>query len=183
MKKTSIYFIFPIVALVLFGGYYWNFRSTYEAHQAEIAKAAKEKIAAKLLKDEEERDKAIQDAVEAQKARKAERQAREALDRKQKDDKENARLNADKAEQESQRLQREVEKLTKDVASEKDDIAKIEADDAKQVAEQAFLADYVKKAEDNRADLAMVLTKIQAADEAEARAKALAAAEAKKKEE
>jgi len=46
----------------------------------------------------------------------------------------------------------------------------------------AFLGEYVKKAEENRASLAQVLTKIQAADDANAKAKALADAQAKKSE-
>jgi len=182
MKKTSIYFIVPILALVLFGGYYWNFRSQYEAHQAEIVAAQKAKKLEKLRVEEAAREIAMQDALAAQAQRKKERAEREALEQKQRDDKENAVLDSEKAEQESQKLERQVERLTKDVAENEKDIAALEADDTKQVAEVAFLGDYVKKAQDNRASLAEVITKIQAADDAIAKAVALQAAKEKKSE-
>jgi hypothetical protein len=182
MKKTKIYFIVPILALILFGGYYWNFRAQYMAHQAEIIATAKARKAERLRAEEEARETAIKDALDAQQQRKKERAAREALEQKQKDDLENAQLDRDKAAQEAQRLERQVEKLTKDVADTKKDIALLDTDNEKQVAEIAFLGDYVKKAEENRASLAVVLTKIQAADDANAKAKALADAQAKKSE-
>jgi colicin import membrane protein len=182
MKKKKIYIIAPILMLVLFGGYYWNFRSQYEAHQAEIAAAQKERKAEKLRQDEAARDIAMADALAAQKQRKAERAAREALDEKMRNDKENAVLDSEKAEQESQKLERQVERLKKDVADNEKDIAALQEDDTKQVAQIAFLGEYVKKAQDNRASLAMVLTKIQAADDAIAKAAALEAAKQKKSE-
>jgi hypothetical protein len=182
MKKTSIYFVIPFLLLVLFGGYYWNFRSQYEAHQAEIITAAKARRAEKLRADEAARDAAMADALAAQKVRKAERAAREALELKQRDDKENAVLDSEKAEQESQKLERQAERLSKDVADNEKEIAALQEDDTKQVAEIAFLGDYVKKAQENRASLATVLTKIQAADDAIAHAAALAAAKEKKSE-
>jgi colicin import membrane protein len=182
MKKTKIYFIAPILALILFAGYYWNFRSQWEAHQAEIIATAKARKEEKLHQDELAREQAIKDAIDAQTQRKKERAAREALDQKMRDDRENAELDRDKAANEAQRLQRQVERLTKDVDDAKKAIALLNTDNEKQVAEIAFLGEYVKKAEDNRASLAMVLTKIQAADEATAKAKALADAAAKKSE-
>src|SRR5271163_2142245 len=147
MKKKRIYIIAPILMLVLFGGYYWNFRSQYTAHQAEIAAAQKDRKEEKLRADQAARDVAMADALAAQAERKKERAAREALEQKQRDDKENAVLDSEKAEQESQRLERQVEKLTKDVADNEKDIAALEADDTKQVTEIGFLGDYVKKAQ------------------------------------
>jgi hypothetical protein len=38
MKKNKIYIIAPIVVLVVFGAYYWNFSSQYEAQQAAIGR-------------------------------------------------------------------------------------------------------------------------------------------------
>jgi hypothetical protein len=180
MKKKKIYIIAPILMLVLFGGYYWNFRSQYEAHQAEIAAAQKARKEEKLRADQAARDVAMADAIAAQAARKKERAAREALDEKMRNDKENAVLDSEKAEQESQKLERQADKLKGEVAENEKDIAALEADDTKQVAEIAFLGDYVKKAQGNRASLADVLTKIQAADDALAKAAALAAAKEKK---
>jgi hypothetical protein len=182
MKKKRIYIIAPILMLVLFGGYYWNFRSQYEAKQNEIVAAQKARKAEKLRQDEAARDIAMADALAAQKQRKAERAAREALDQKQRDDKENAVLDSEKAEQESQKLERQVERLTKEVADNEKDIAALQEDNTKQTTDISFLGEYVKKAQDNRASLADVLTKIQAADDALAKAAALAAAKEKKSE-
>jgi hypothetical protein len=182
MKKTSIYFIAPILALVLFGGYYWNFRSQYDAHQAEIVATQKAKKAERLRAEEAAREVAMQDALAAQALRKKERAEREALEQKQRDDKENAVLDSEKAEQESQKLERQAERLTKDVAESEKDVAALEEDDTKQTAQVAFLGDYVKKAQDNRASLADVITKIQAADEAIGKAIALQQAKEKKSE-
>jgi colicin import membrane protein len=176
MKKSKIYLIAPLVVLVAFGAYYWNFKSDYDAKQAAVAAQIKEQKLEKLRQEAIQREASIKDAIEAQKQRKKERQEREALEQKQKDDKENAKLNADKAVQEDQKLERQVEKLTSDVKVEKEDVAKIETDNKKAVEEEAFLKDYVKMAQGNQASLAEVLTKIAAADAAAAKAAAAAAA-------
>jgi preprotein translocase subunit SecF len=181
MKKTKVYLIVPLVVLVVFGAYYWSFKSDYDAKQAAIVATIKEQKLEKLRQEAVLREAAIHDAIEAQKQRKKERQEREAREQKQKDDKENAKLNADKAVQEEQKLERQLEKLTGDVKAEKEEIVKIEAENKKAVAEQAFLKDYVKMAQDNQASLAAVLTKIAAADSAVAKAAAAAAAAAAKK--
>jgi len=180
MKKSKIYLIAPLVVLLAFGAYYWNFKSDYDAKQAAIAAQIKEQKIEKLKQEAIQREAAIHDAIEAQKQRKKERQEREALEQKQKDDKENAKLNADKAVQEEQKLERQVERLTTEVKGEKEETQKIEAENKKAVAEEAFLKEYVKMAQDNQASLAEVLTKIAAADAAAAKAAAVAAAAAKK---
>src|ERR1019366_833395 len=171
MKKTKVYLIVPLVVLIVFGAYYWSFKSDYDAKQATIVAAIKEQKLEKLRQAAVLREAAIRDAIEAQNQRKKERQERDAREQKQKDDKENAKLNADKAVQEEQKLERQVEKVTGDVKTEKEEIVKIEAENKKAVAEEAFLKEYVKMAQDNQASLAAVLTKIAAAAAAAAAAK------------
>jgi colicin import membrane protein len=181
MKKTKIYLIAPIIFLVIFGAYYWNFSSTYAAQQAQVVEDAKQKRLEKLKAEAEAREAAIHDALEAQKVRKAERLARDEKERKEKDDRENARLEADKAEQESQKLERQAEKLTKDVSSAKDEISKIESDEKRSNEELVFLKQYITEANANQGRLADVVSKIEAADLAAAKAAAAAAAAAAKK--
>jgi hypothetical protein len=181
MKKTKIYFIAPLVVLIAFGAYYWSFKSDYDAKQAAIVAEQKAEKLEKLRLEAIKNEAAIHDALEAQKVRKQERAEREAKELKQKDDKENAKLIAEKADQEAQKLQRQVEKLTKDRDEAKVEIAKIEVDNKKSVEEEEFLKGYVKTAQDNQAGLAAVLTKIAAADAANAKAAAAAAAAAAKK--
>ena len=181
MKKNKIYIIAPVLVLVLFGAYYWNFSSQYEAKQAGIAALAKEKKLETLKAEAASREAAIHDALEAQKQRKAERAAREEKDRKQKDDRENARLESEKSDQESQKLGRQAEKLAKDVATAKEEIAKIQAEEKISVGQLEFLKQYIADATANQAKLADVIAKIEAADAAIAKNAAIAAAAAAKK--
>lgn len=178
MKRSKIYFIAPIVVLAAFVAYYWNFKAGYDAKQAEEQRQIQEVKRKKLEDEAKSRAAAIEEANKLAKERMKERAEREAREQKQKDDKENALLNRDKAEQESQKLQRQVEKLTKDVSSEKDEIKKIEDDNKKEDEEQAFLVQYDKVAQQNQAAMAAVLTKI---NEADAAAIKIAAEELKKK--
>jgi hypothetical protein len=180
MKKTKFYFIVPVVIVGIFSAYYLNFSSHYDEDQAKIAAAAKQARIDKLNAEAERNAAAIKDAVAAQVVRKAERAAKDARERQQKDDKENALLERDKAEQESQKLQRQSEKLEKDVASTKEDIEKIKADQKEASEEITFLKQYTAEAQANQGKLADVVAKIEAADLATQRAAALAAAQAKK---
>ena len=92
MKKTKIYFLAPLVVLIAFGAYYWNFKSDYDAKQAAVVAHEKEVKLEKLKQEAIQREAAIHDALEAQKVRKKEREDREAKELKQRDDKENAKL-------------------------------------------------------------------------------------------
>jgi hypothetical protein len=179
MTKNKIYFIVPIIAIAVFFAYYWNFSTEYEARQAKVVAAEKQRRLEKLQAEAVAREAAIKDAIEAQKQRKLERIEREARDRKMKDDKENAILARDKADQESQRLERQVDRLSKEVKEAKDELAKLEATKKEAIGEQTFLQTFVAKANENVARLDDVVKKIEVADAAAAKAAALAAAEKK----
>jgi ABC-type multidrug transport system fused ATPase/permease subunit len=181
MKKSKIYFIVPIIALAAFFAYYLQFSSEYEAKQAAVVAKDKAVKAEKIRVENELKEKAVDEAIEQQKVRKLERLEREAKEQKQKDDREYAKLGAEKADQEQQKLQRQAEKLTHDVAAVKAEIEKIQADTKRSVEEEDFLKEYVAKAMANQAHLTQVLQKIVDADAAAVRAAAIAAAEAAKK--
>jgi hypothetical protein len=178
MKKSKIYLIVPILVLGIFYGYYWNFSSQYEAKQAAVLAAEKERKIEKLKAEAENRERAIHDAIEAQKTRKAERLAREEREHAQKDAKENAKLEADKAVQDAQKLEHQVEKLEKDVTAAKEEITKLQTEQKRSVEDLAFIKEYTEAAIANQAKLSAVVTKIAAADAAAAKAAALAAAQA-----
>jgi len=178
MKKTKIYLIVPLIVLGIFYGYYWNFSSQYEAKQALVLQAEKERRLEKLKAEALAREAAIKDAIDAQKVRKAERLAREEKDRQQKEARENARLEEEKADKDSQALQRQAERLEKDVAQAKEEIAKIETEQKRSTEELAFLKNYTAVAVANQAKLSDVMSKIAAADAAAAKNAALAAAAA-----
>jgi len=181
MKRTKVYFLVPIVALVLFYAYYWNFMSDYDAKQAAAAAVVKAKRIERLNVEAQMREKAIQEAIDEQKIRKQQKIDRDALERKQKDDKENAILIRDKADQDAQKLGRQVDRLQIEVKTAKEEIERIETENKRALEQEAFLKTYVTAAVENRDKLTQVLTKIDAAEKAAAKAALEAAAAAAKK--
>jgi hypothetical protein len=182
MKKAHIYFLLPLLGVLAFGGFYWKFSSGYEADldaKAKVVKAAKE---AKLLEDQRNREKAYLDAKENADKRKAEKAAREAREAKDRDDRDIALAARVKVRNDADKLESRVTSLKKDIADTNEDIKKIEEEKRRSLAEEAFLKEFVKKAEASRAHLSTVLEKIAAADKAaeDAAKAAEAAAKAKK---
>jgi hypothetical protein len=176
MKKTKIYFIVPLVTLLIFFGYYWKFSSEYESKQAAIVAAEKQRKLDKIKADNDLRLKAIEEANAAQAQRKLERKQRDEKERQQREDKENARLAMEKADQDAQKLERQAERLKKEVKEAGEEIAKLQAEKQRSIDEDAHIKTLVTKAEENVAKLDDVVKKIEVADAAAARAAALAAA-------
>lgn len=175
MKKTYLYFLVPLIGLIVFGAFYWNFSKGYEAKLAEkerIVRVAKEE---KLRAEAKNREQAIKDALVAQERRKVEKAAKEAKDQADQDARQLALEARDKANREQIKLSQQVERLEKDIKVEKEAIAKIEDDMKRAVEEQKFLKMYVKQAETNTKSLSEVLERIAAADAAKAAADAAAA--------
>ncbi len=178
MKKA--YVIFPVVALLIFFGFWWNFNSKHEAVVAEKAKQARIAKEAKQRKEQEDRATAIKDALAAQEKRKKEREAKEIKDKADREARELAIDNRNKTAQEVTKLTKQKDQLVADVKSEKEALLKLDEQKRKAIEEQAFLKEYVRKAEANAKALTDVLDKIAAADAARAAADAAAAAAAKK---
>jgi len=182
MKKTYVYFLVPLLALIVFGAIYWNFLSTFDAKEEAKRKADKDKREAKLRLEAENREKAIKGALDAQERRKKERDAKEAKEAKDREIREAAIESRNKARNEREKFSRQVDRLKNDVRIEKEAITKLESTKKGLIEDEAFLKDYVKKAEANDKQLADVIEKIDIADKAAAeRAKALADAAAKAK--
>ncbi|HKB57676.1 MAG TPA: hypothetical protein VKC51_08795, partial [Lacunisphaera sp.] len=89
MKKA--YIIFPLIGLLVFGGFYLKFDRNYTAQQAAIKVKAEQEKQAKLAREQAARVAAMQEAVESSKKREAERKIKEAADEAKK----TARLEAD----------------------------------------------------------------------------------------
>jgi hypothetical protein len=177
MKKTYVYFLVPLLALIAFGAIYWNFLSTFDAKEEASRKAAKEKTEAKLRLEAQNREKAIKDALDAQERRKKEREAKEAKEAKDREVREAAIEARNKARNDREKFSRQVDRLKSDVRVEKEAIAKLEDTKKGLLQDEVFLKDYVKKAEANEKQLTDVIEKIDAADKAAAeRAKAEAMA-------
>jgi colicin import membrane protein len=178
-KKTSpiVYFLFPILGLAIFIPFYWNFAANYDRRQEERAEAVQAEKRAALEKENQQRQKAIAEAVADEARRKAEAAAKAAAEQKREDERQASQERLARDVRESTRLQDQIDELQNDVKVAKDAIDKIEQDEKVQRQNEAFLTKYVVKAQSNVQDLTDVLQKIADAD---ARAAAAAAAAAKK---
>ena len=178
MKKSYIYFLIPLVGLIIFGVVYIKFNAGYEAGLAAKAKIQRDIKQAKVDEENKQRAVAIKDAQIGSAKRKQEREAKEIADRKEKDEREVSINARDKARRDASKLADQVKRQIKDIEEVKKDISKVDEDKKRSVDEIAFLKTFVKKSEINVKSLAAVLDKIQAADaaaEAAAKAAALAA--------
>ena len=176
MKKNYIYFLAPLVGLIIFGAVYWNFSKGFAERETKRIAAEKKKKEDTLREQARKNEQAIREALAAQERRKAERAAKEAKDKADHDARQAAVEARDKAYRDQEKMARQVERLEKEVQVENDAIAKLQADKKKFTDERAFLQEYVKKAEENVKTLNQVLDKIIAADAARAAADAAAAA-------
>ena len=180
MKKSVIYFLIPLVGLIVFGAAYWNFSKGYDAHLEQVERDAKAKKAAEQEAIAKERLQAAQIAIADQAKRKADREMKAAQDVKDRDAREALIQSKNKALIDQDKLEGQVRRLNKDIEDTKKAVAKNEEDKKEAMDEQTFLKEYVKKAEANTKSLSEVLDKIAAADDAAAKAAAAAAAAVKK---
>jgi len=182
MKKSYVYFVAPIVALlVFFFGFYWNAHRDFEAREEAKVKESRDIKQGKLEKEAKDREIAVKSALEMQEKRKADKKARDEKDSHDKEEREKARQARDKAGRDSEKIEQQVRRLAKEIDAEKKQLAEIQAERKQTTDEHTFLKEYVKKAETNSKNLQGVLERIAAADKAAedaARAAAQAAANA-----
>lgn len=161
---NKAYFLVPLIAMLAFGGYWWNFRKEYnakkEAQQIAEVHAREEKAA----KDKAAREQAVKDAIAANDKRKAEKAAKEAKEKKDKEEREASIEFRNKSRAEQFKLSSQSERIDKEVRTIKEEIAKIDEGIKRYGAEKDFLKDYVKKAESNVKSLQAVAEKIEKAD-------------------
>lgn len=176
MKKNFVYFLVPLLGLIIFGATYWNFDKNYE----KIEEAKKQKVIAdkkaKLEKEAHDRERAIKDALDAQERRKQEKIAREAKEQKDREYRASLYDSREKSAREESKLKNQSERLQKDIDTEKAAIAKLEEQKKLAVEEIAFLKKFTQQANANVQSLHEVVDKIAAADAARAAADAAAAA-------
>jgi hypothetical protein len=183
MKKSYVYFIAPLLGLLIFGAVYWQYASTYDARMEATEKRHKEEREKKIRDENEQKKEAVAAAQKAQEQRKKDKADKEARDQKEADEREKAVLARDKAREDSRKFADQVVRLRKEVDVTKADIEEIKKNQQVAATEEEFLRRYVKEAQANRQNLVGVLEKIDAADKAAAeaaKAAAAAAAAAKK---
>jgi hypothetical protein len=176
-KATVLYFVVPIVLVLIFIPIFWRFNSTYEAKEAQRAEVIHQKKVEAIAEQDRQRQKAIDESLVTQARRQKEKKERDDRLQKERDEREAAVQARNKSANDSQGLKNRIDRLTRDVEAVKADIAKLEADEVKQRQEADGSKQYVVLAEANVKNLSQVLDRIQAADAAaEAAAKAAAAA-------
>jgi len=180
-KKSSLYLLFPIVLLVLFGAYYWNFSAGYEEKQEARAAQIRKQHEDKIAEDNRLRLKAVNDALAAQKKRKEEREAKAAKEKQEAEELQNALLARDHAQLVSSQLRDKYDRLVREIQNEKSVVEKIEKDKEVQVGDLDFLQIETAKSDSNVQSLSIVLNQVAAADAAYAAAATAAAAAAQKK--
>jgi hypothetical protein len=174
---NKAYVIWPLVGLLVFGAFYWNFNRTYlEKHRQEEIQKQKDKRE-RILKDAESRRNAILAATDAQNKRIAERAVRDKLEEKERAARAELIDRRNRVfEDVNKRLRPQLERLRSDAADVKEQIAKFEQEKKQYIDEEAFLRAYVRKAEANVQTYLNLLDQLAAAE----KARAEAAAKAKK---
>ncbi len=186
MKKNRyIYFLSPLIGLVVFFGFYWNASKAYDEREADVVRKAREAKTAKLEIEAKNREIAVKQAVEQQEKRRAAKKLKDEQEAREAEERAKAVQARQKASRDADKIEATAKRLLRDTEEENKEIAKIEADKKRFGEEQGFLLNYVKQAETNVKNLRGVLEKINEADrtseEARRAAEAAAKAAAKKK--
>lgn len=177
---NKVYIIFPLIGILIFGGFYLSFDKSYEAKLASIKAKAVEDKQAKLKQQVLDREKAIAAAVEAQKINKVKREEKERQDEAKKVARQEAEDRRVRAYDDRNKFRDQVGRLKKELEEVKGSMTKIEEEKKHHLDEEAFLKIYVKQAEANVKYYYDLLDKIAAAEKQAAEAAAAAAAAAKK---
>jgi len=176
-KTTLLYFLVPIVLLLIFGPIFWRYDAGYEEREVQRAAAIRQSKIAAIAEQDKLRQQAIDESLVTQAKRQKEKKERADKLQKERDEREAALQSRNKADNDANRLKDRCERLQKDIDVLKADIAKLEADEGKQRQAVEASKAYVVLAQANVKNLSQVLDRIAAADAAaEAAAKAAAAA-------
>jgi hypothetical protein len=159
---NKVYFIGPLLALVVFIGVYSVHQGGLKERDAKKAAAAQAAVQAKLEAEQEARKAAMADAIKAAEQRKAEKAAREAREASEREARQLAVDARDKAFREQERTARQIERVKKEIEAEQAVIAKLSAERALAVSEKQFLHDFVAKAQGNVQALQALLSKLNA---------------------
>ncbi len=165
---NKAYWISPLVAFFVFGGFYLNFKNGYAAREKASQEQVETAKQAKLQTEIEARRKVVDEAVHVQEERKKECAAKEAEEKTRKEARETTIDARDKAFHERERLTKRIESLKKDIASEQDEIDRVQRERQDLIDEQTFLKTYIEQTRDNVKALHDVIMKIEAANAARA---------------
>ena len=174
MKK--VYFLAPTIALGIFLYFYMDFAKEYEAAKVAKAELQKQERREELMKEAEDRERAIKEAVALNAERKAAREAKEAKDLAEKEARQLAVEARDLADSERRRLADKVTELEKDIALVEEAIEKTKLEKQRLADEAEFLRGFVAVAQTNEKKFQAVIQDIRQAEQAHAAALVAAAA-------
>jgi hypothetical protein len=177
---NKVYLILPLIGLLIFGGFYYRFTSSYDvrvkAEQVKVEQEKKERVA----RDITNRELAIKAAIETQAKRKIEREKKEAVEEAKRVARQEAEDHRLRTYDDRNKLRDQVSRLKKDLEEVKAATTKVADEKKRHTDEEAFLKTYVKQAEANLKYYYDLLDKITVAEAARAAAEAAAAAAAKR---
>jgi len=177
---NKVYLIFPLIGLLIFGGFYYSFDKSYAEKLTQIKMKAEEEKKAKARQQVIDREVAIKSAIESQAARKKEKEERDRIEEAKKTARQEAEDVRQRTYDDRNKFRDQVGRLKKELEEVKSTFAKIADEKKRYTEEDAFLKSYVKQAESNAKYYYDLLDKIAAAEKAAADAAAAAAAAAKK---
>ena len=161
---NKVYFLVPLVAILAFGGYWYSFKTAYEAKAAVAAAQARHMRELKVEQDRQNHIKAIDEANAMAAKRKAEIEAKKAREKKERDDRLAALDARDKARSDEYRNKGDSERLQKDVNDLKEEVLKIETDTKSIQTDKNLVNEYIAKARENLKGLYSVGDKIEKAN-------------------
>jgi hypothetical protein len=177
---NKAYIIGPLIGLLVFGAFYWDFSRGY-AEKVKVEETRKqEERKARIIKEAEQHKKAIEEANAAALKRKAERAAKEEKEEKDRLARQDLVDRRNKAfDDVNKRLRPQVDRLKIEADDVKAEIAQLDLQKKQNTDEEAFLRTYVRNAEANVKTYYDLLDKLAAVEKARAEAEAAAAKAAK----
>ena len=174
---NKAYIIWPLVGLLVFGAFYWNFNQGYVEREKDKVRQVQREKDDRIKLDLERRRKAIEDATKAQEERHAARVAKEKKEQEENDARTKLLERQQHAFDEVNRhLRPQLDRVKSDADAVKGEIAQLELQKKQFVDEETFIRKYTRQAEANMKTYYDLLDKIKAAEDAHALAEAAAKA-------
>jgi len=178
---NKAYIIWPLIGLLVFGAFYWNFDQGWKIREHDKAVQAEKDKQDRIRADLERRKKAIEDAAKAQEERKRLRLEKEKKDQEEADARSALLERRQHAYDEVNRhLLPQLDRQKADADSVKGEIAQLDLQKKQFEDEAANIRTYTRQAEANVKTYYDLLEKLKAAEDAREKAEAAAAKLAKK---
>ena len=169
---NKIYFFCPLLALLLFSGFYLSHRRGTDARELAKSQAAEAALLAKNAAELNARKAAMTEAIATAAQRKIEKEAKAARETAQKAARQDALEAREKAFRDKEKSAIKIERIQKEIAAEQTAIEQLATARKAAEGELAFLQKFVTKAQANLQALQAVLAKSAASVPAPASAAA-----------